>query len=35
MEIVQLTIDNKKVVVEKGATILEAAKTIGIDISSL
>ncbi|MCU4176033.1 NADH-dependent [FeFe] hydrogenase, group A6 [Carboxylicivirga sp. N1Y90] len=35
MEIVQLTIDNKKVVVEKGTTILEAAKTIGVDIPTL
>nr|WP_319398636.1 NADH-dependent [FeFe] hydrogenase, group A6 [uncultured Carboxylicivirga sp.] len=35
MDIVQLTIDNKKVVVEKGTTLLEAAKTIGVDIPSL
>ncbi len=35
MEIVQLTIDNKKVVVEKGTTILEAAKIIGVDIPTL
>ncbi len=35
MEIVQLTIDNKKVVVEKGTTILEAAKSIGVDIPTL
>lgn len=35
MEIVQLTIDNKKVVVEKGTTILEAAKNIGVDIPTL
>lgn len=35
MEIVQLTIDNKPVVVEKGTTILEAAKSIGIKIPSL
>ncbi|TAJ14970.1 4Fe-4S dicluster domain-containing protein [Marinilabiliaceae bacterium JC017] len=35
MEIVKLTIDNKPVVVEKGTTILEAAKTIGVNIPSL
>jgi len=35
MDIVQLTIDNKKVVVEKGTTILEAAKTIGVDVPTL
>ncbi|MCT4647948.1 MAG: 2Fe-2S iron-sulfur cluster-binding protein, partial [Carboxylicivirga sp.] len=35
MEIVQLSIDNKKVVVEKGTTILEAAKNIGVDIPTL
>ncbi len=35
METVQLIIDNKEVVVEKGTTILEAAKTIGIDIPTL
>nr|WP_321451692.1 NADH-dependent [FeFe] hydrogenase, group A6 [uncultured Carboxylicivirga sp.] len=35
MDIIQLTIDNKKVVVEKGTTLLEAAKTIGVDIPSL
>jgi len=35
MEIVQITIDNKPVVVEKETTILEAAKSIGINIPSL
>ncbi len=35
METVQLTIDNKKVEVAKGTTILEAAKTIGVDIPTL
>jgi NADP-reducing hydrogenase subunit HndD len=35
MEFVNLTIDNKSVKVEKGATILSAAKSIGIDIPTL
>ena len=35
METVQLTIDSKKVEVAKGTTILEAAKSIGIDIPTL
>ena len=35
MEIVKLTIDNKPVVVNKGTTLLEAAKTIGVQIPSL
>jgi NADP-reducing hydrogenase subunit HndD len=35
MEIVKLTIDNKPVVVNKGTTLLEAAKSIGVNIPSL
>ena len=35
MDIVKLTIDDKVLVVEKGTTLLEAAKTIGINIPSL
>ncbi|MGM0376176.1 MAG: NADH-dependent [FeFe] hydrogenase, group A6 [Bacteroidota bacterium] len=35
MNLVKLTIDNKPVVVEKGTTLLEAAKSIGIKIPSL
>ncbi|GAO30116.1 [FeFe] hydrogenase, group A [Geofilum rubicundum] len=35
MDIVKLTIDDKTLVVEKGTTLLEAAKTIGINIPSL
>lgn len=35
MEIVKLTIDDKPLVVEKGTTLLEAAKTIGINIPTL
>jgi NADP-reducing hydrogenase subunit HndD len=35
MDIVNLTIDNKKVVVKKGATILEAASGIGIHVPTL
>jgi NADP-reducing hydrogenase subunit HndD len=35
MNIINLTIDNKPVVVEKGTTLLEAAKSIGINIPSL
>jgi NADP-reducing hydrogenase subunit HndD len=35
MDIVKLTIDNKTVVVEKGTTLLEAAKSIGVNIPSL
>ncbi|MFW6202886.1 MAG: 2Fe-2S iron-sulfur cluster-binding protein, partial [Marinilabilia sp.] len=35
MNIVKLTIDNKPVVVEKGTTLLEAAKSIGIKVPSL
>jgi NADP-reducing hydrogenase subunit HndD len=35
MDIVKLTIDDKTLVVEKGTTLLEAAKTVGINIPSL
>jgi NADP-reducing hydrogenase subunit HndD len=35
MELVKITIDGKTVEVEKGATVLEAAKLIGIDIPTL
>lgn len=35
MEVVKLTIDNKPVVVNKGTTLLEAAKSIGVKIPSL
>ncbi len=35
MEIVKLKIDDKSVVVEKGTTVLEAAKSIGIEIPTL
>jgi NADP-reducing hydrogenase subunit HndD len=35
MEMINLTIDNKPVVVKKGTTILEAAKSIGIHIPTL
>lgn len=35
MNLVKLTIDNKPVVVEKGTTLLEAAKSIGVKIPSL
>jgi NADP-reducing hydrogenase subunit HndD len=35
MDTVQLTIDNKPLVVKKGATILEAAKSIGVHIPTL
>lgn len=35
MEIVKLIIDDKPVVVQKGTTILEAAKTIGVKVPSL
>ncbi|PWE00864.1 NADH-dependent [FeFe] hydrogenase, group A6 [Marinilabilia rubra] len=35
MNLVKLTIDNKPVVVEKGTTLLEAAKSIGVNIPSL
>ena len=35
MEIVKLIIDDKPVVVEKGTTLLEAAKTIGVKVPSL
>ena len=35
MEMVKLTIDGKPVEVEKGTTILKAAKTVGIDIPTL
>lgn len=35
MENIHLTIDNKPVVVPKGTTILQAAKTVGINIPSL
>ncbi len=35
MDIVKLNIDNKSVVVEQGTTILEAAKSVGVDIPTL
>ncbi len=35
MNLVKLTIDDKPVVVEKGTTLLEAAKSIGINVPSL
>ncbi len=35
MDIIKLTIDDKPVVVEKGTTLLEAAKSIGINIPTL
>ena len=35
MEKVTLTIDKQKVEVEKGTTVLEAAKEVGIDVPSL
>jgi len=35
MEMINLTIDNKPVVVSKGTTVLKAASSIGIDIPSL
>ena len=35
MKIINLTIDNKTVVVEQGTTLLEAAKSIGVNIPSL
>jgi len=35
MEYINLTIDNKPVKIEKGSTILEAARTAGIDIPTL
>ncbi|TLX75729.1 2Fe-2S iron-sulfur cluster binding domain-containing protein [Labilibacter sediminis] len=35
MDIVKLNIDNKPVVVEKGATLLEAAKSVGVDVPTL
>ncbi|MDP4281071.1 MAG: NADH-dependent [FeFe] hydrogenase, group A6 [Bacteroidota bacterium] len=35
MELVKLTIDGKETEVEKGTTILQAAKTVGIDIPTL
>lgn len=35
MEVINLTIDNKPVVVKKGTTILEAAKEIGVHIPTL
>lgn len=35
MDIVKLTIDNKTVVVEKGTTVLKAAKEVGIEIPTL
>jgi NADP-reducing hydrogenase subunit HndD len=35
MDIVKLNIDNKAVVVEKGTTILDAAKSVGFDIPTL
>ena len=35
MDIVKLNIDNKPVVVEKGTTILEAAKSVGVNVPTL
>jgi NADP-reducing hydrogenase subunit HndD len=35
MELIKLTIDNKPVEVEKGTTILKAAKGVGINIPTL
>lgn len=35
MALVTLTIDGKQVTVEEGTTIIEAAKSVGIDIPSL
>lgn len=35
MEMINLTIDNKSIVVKKGTTILEAAASIGVDIPTL
>ncbi len=35
MEMINLTIDNKSLVVKKGTTILEAASSIGIDVPTL
>lgn len=35
MELIKLTIDNKPVEIEKGSTILHAAKKVGIDIPTL
>ena len=35
METIKLTIDNKQVEVEKGTTILDAARKMGIDIPTL
>ena len=35
MEMIKLTIDNKKIEVEKGTTILKAARQFGIDIPTL
>ena len=35
MDIVKLNIDNKSVVVEKGTTLLEAAKSVGVEIPTL
>ncbi|MGQ1788033.1 MULTISPECIES: NADH-dependent [FeFe] hydrogenase, group A6 [unclassified Saccharicrinis] len=35
MDIVKLNIDNKPVVVEKGTTLLEAAKSVGVDVPTL
>jgi len=35
METIKLTIDNKEVEVQKGTTILNAAKELGIDIPTL
>lgn len=35
MDIINVTVDNKPVVVRKGTTILEAAKSIGIKIPTL
>ena len=35
METIKLTIDNKQIEVEKGTTILDAARRMGIDIPTL
>ena len=35
MEMINLTIDNKKIQVEKGTSLLDAAKTVGINIPTL
>ena len=35
METIKLTIDNKQIEIEKGTTILSAARRMGIDIPTL